>query len=425
MPFILHDRLDIPHSDIQRYVSILLASHAGASVLFSIPVGIIADRLPARQLPFLVGLFALLISTLLLALGQSIEQLILARIFQGMSGAVVWTIGYAMVLDTVGVDKLGVVIGSIFSFISIGELAAPVLGGIVYKKAGSMAVFGMAFGLLGVDFLMRLVIIEKKTAKEYGYEETSQSEDEEEANEGTALLTNGKTRDETLEEWVIDDEPSTWKRRAPFFYCLSDKRLLTAELVAFTQATLIAVFDATIPTESQDLFGFDSLQAGLMFAPLVTPYLIFGPLCGMLVDKYGPRIAACFGLGYLVIPLILLRIPHAGGTAEIVKFGAFLSLAGTGLALISAPSIVESSYVVQQYHKANLDIFGEQGPYAQLYAFNSMVFSSGLTIGPLIAGELRERIGYGNMNAVVAGMAGIVSLLSFLFFGKIPKPVQR
>jgi MFS family permease len=426
LPFILTDRLNIPHSEIQKYTSALLASYAGASVLFSIPVGIIADKLPARQLPFLVGLFALLASTILLYLGQTIAVLILARILQGISAAVVWTIGLAMVMDTVGSDKLGVTIGSIFSFISVGELAAPVLGGVVYKKAGAGAVFGMGFGLLTIDFAMRLVIVEKKTAKKYGYEEDDDDQgDDEEANETTALLSNGQTKDECLEQWKIRKDQPSWIRKFPILYCLGNKRLITAELVAFTQATLLAVFDATIPTEAQDLFDFDSLKAGLLFAPLVLPYLLLGPLCGKGVDKYGARLAAGIGLGYLVLPLILLRIPQPGGAPEIVKFSVFLSLAGLGLALISAPSIVEASYVVEQYRTANKDFFGEEGPYAQLYAINSVVFSSGLTLGPLISGGLRDRIGFGNMNAVVAGLCAVVSVLSFMYLGEIPKVVDK
>ncbi len=56
-------------------------------------------------------------------------MLVVARMLQGMSGAVVWTVGLAMIMDTVGVQNLGKVMGTIFSIVSVGELAAPVLGG--------------------------------------------------------------------------------------------------------------------------------------------------------------------------------------------------------------------------------------------------------------------------------------------------------
>ena len=118
LPFILRDRVSLPEDQIQTYVSALLAAYAGASVLFSPPAGVIADKTSSRQAPFLVGLVALLAATLMLFLGQSIPVLILARVLQGVSGAVVWTIGLALLLDTVGPANLGKTIGSVSHDIS-------------------------------------------------------------------------------------------------------------------------------------------------------------------------------------------------------------------------------------------------------------------------------------------------------------------
>jgi MFS family permease len=428
LPFVLSDRLSIPHSEIQSYTSILLACYAGASVIFSLPAGYIADKLPARQLPFLVGLLALTLATVLLFVGKSIAALIIARILQGTSAAVVWTIGMALVMDTVGSEKLGITIGSIFSFISVGELFAPVVGGVVYNRAGPNAVLGLGLVLLAIDFAMRLLVVEKKVAARYGLvdppsDNSSQTErqDEEEANEESPLM--GKNND--LEDWKVSKDQPKWVKALPVIYCLRNPRLLCAQLVAFTQAALLGVFDATIPTEAQDLFGFDSLQAGVMFAPLVLPYLLLGPLAGKAVDKYGVKPACVIGFSFQAIPLMLLRVPHAGGGAEIAKFSIFIALSGLGMAVISSPSIVEASYVVEKYHKANPDFFSAEGPYAQLYAINSVFFCFGLTVGPLVAGWLRDSIGYGNMNACIAGFCILVSIVSFFFMGGKPKVLQK
>lgn len=425
LPFILSERVGIPHSQIQHYTSLLLACNAGASVLFSLPAGIIADKLPARQLPFLIGLVALFASTILLWVGRTIVILVIARVLQGMSAATVWTIGLAMVMDTVGSEKLGVTIGSIFSFISIGELLSPLLGGVVYKKAGSSAVFGMGLGLLVVDFLMRLVLIEKKTAEKYRTidpeEEGNEDQNVEDATEEDPLI--GK-KDE-LEDWRIHEEQPKWVKQFPLVYCHKNPRLVTAQLVALMQAILIAVFDSTIPTEAQDLFKVDPLTAGLLFAPLLLPYLFLGPVFGKVVDKYGVKYPAVLGFLYMSLPLFLLRIPQEGGKIEIIKFCAILFLCGLGLASISAHSLVEASHVVENYHKANKEFFGERGPYAQLYAINSIFFYLGLTLGPLIAGWLRTKIGYGNMNAVIAGMCLIISTLSFVYLGGKPQILRK
>ncbi|KAL8868126.1 MAG: hypothetical protein Q9198_008287 [Flavoplaca austrocitrina] len=432
LPFILRDRVSLPEDQIQTYVSALLAAYAGASVLFSPPAGVIADKTSSRQAPFLVGLVALLAATLMLFLGQSIPVLILARVLQGVSGAVVWTIGLALLLDTVGPANLGKTVGSIFGFISIGELAAPVLGGVLYKKAGYPGVFGIGFAILAIDFIMRLLLIEKKTAAKWEKQDNGTEDDTNRQDDGTATGEDGDDNEEEPllrkkeeDNYKVPDGQSKVVRSFPILYILKDPRLLVALLLAFNQATLLATYDATIPTEAEQLFGFDSLKSGLLFIALVLPYLLLGPVAGWLVDRYGPKPAAVLGFGYLVPVLILLRLARPGGTPEIVSFCALLSLCGLGMAVIGSPSIVEASYVVSQYDNANPEFFGEQGPYAQLYGINSMVFSFGLTVGPLISGLLRDRIGYGNMNAVVAGLCLITAVLSVIYVGGKPNFLRR
>ncbi|KAK5384087.1 hypothetical protein LTR20_008083 [Exophiala xenobiotica] len=443
LPFMLKERVHIPDGKIQSYVSGLLAAYAGASVIFSIPVGVIADRTNARQLPFLCGLAALLAATLMLAFGNNIAMLVIARLLQGTSAAVVWTVGLAMVLDTVGPENLGKVIGTIFSFISVGELAAPVLGGVLYRKTGYAGVFGLGSALLGLDFIMRLLVIEKKVAAKHDKSfqvskdarvRAEGDEDDNSTNPDPETTSAGSEQDLLLpnkedKQYAIPDGQNRLTRMLPILYCLSDPRLLVALLLAFVQAAVLATFDATIPTEAQALFGFDSLQAGLLFIALDIPYLLLGPIAGWCVDRYGTKPASVLGFGFLVPSLILLRLPPAQITpnvkSNIILYCGLLALNGMGLAVIGSPSIVESSDVVQRYDKANPGLFGENGPYAQLYAFNSLVFSAGLTIGPILSGGLKDAIGYGNMNIVVACISGITALLSFFFVGGKPKIVGR
>jgi MFS family permease len=111
LPFMLVDRLSIPQDEVQSYVSLLLAIYAGVQLLCSVPIGWLADRTKSRQAPFLCGLASLFAGTVLLGLGQSLPVLVIARILQGISAAVVWTIGLAMIMDTVGTENLGKTMG--------------------------------------------------------------------------------------------------------------------------------------------------------------------------------------------------------------------------------------------------------------------------------------------------------------------------
>lgn len=296
----------------------------------------------------------------------------------------------------------------------------------MYKQSGYPGVFGLGFAILALDFIMRLFLIEKKTAAKYtdtkpnnsNQEPQPNDPDDEEATESSPLLTQ---KEDELKPYTIPPSQPKPIRAFPLLYCLSNPRLLTAFLLAFVQATLLSTFDATVPTLAESLFGFDSLKAGLLFIALVLPYLLLGPLAGWTVDRYGTKPAAVLGFGYLVPVLILLRLASPGGTQEVIKYCALLALNGVGLAIIGSPSIVEASSVVQRYDKANPGFFGANGPYAQLYGVNSLVFSLGLTLGPLVSGGLKDRIGYGNMNIVIAALCAVTAVLSFVFVGGSPR----
>lgn len=325
----------------------------------------------------------------------------------------------------------------IFSFTSVGTLFAPLIGGVLYEKTGYPGVFGIGFAILVVDFVMRALVIEKKVAKRYEaqdpnsvsdrnttpHDAQNQEDPEQPADEHQPLL-GPKQEDDAAAFKLSPDQPKI-AHLIPILPCLADARLLTALLVAFVQATLLGSFDATIPTVASEYFAFTSLQSGVLFLPLGAFDFLLGPVFGWAVDRLGTKAVAVSTYAYLVPALVLLRIPHAGGTPQVVIYGVLLALSGIGLAGIGAPSIVEAGAVVQKYYEANPEFFGDEGPYAQLYGLNSMVFSAGLTLGPELAGELKEAVGYGNMNAVLAGICAVTAGLCWVYIGGRPGVLRR
>jgi MFS family permease len=273
---------------------------------------------------------------------------------------------------------------------------------------------------------MRLLVIEKKVARRYNHNSqehnsepnASNSNDEEAANDEEEPLLGRKSEDDY---YVISKDQPAIVRKVPILPCLKNPRLIAALVVAFVQALLLGAFDATIPTIGQEYFDFDSLKSGALFLPLGVSDLLLGPAFGWAVDKYGTKMAAVGGYTFLVPCLVLLRIPHAGGKDQIIIFAALLGLCGIGLAAIGAPSIVEAGNVVQKYYDVNPDFFGENGPFASLYAMSSVAFCAGLAIGPEIAGELKQVIGYGNMNIVLAVICALTAALSLFYIGGKPQ----
>lgn len=285
---------------------------------------------------------------------------------------------------------------------------------------------------------MRVLIIEKKVAARYHlshgnsntqvgqsnrphFEQNQDGDDE--ATEQDPLLPkeNEEFQIPPKQHWIVNS--------MPILYCFSNPRLPVALLLALVHATLLGTFDATVPTEANTVFGFSSLKSGLLFIALDTPYLLLGPITGWPVDRFGPKPTAVLGFGYLVPTLIPLRLPsdHIINNVKhnIIVYCALLALDGIGMAMLNSPSIVEASDVVERYDKSNPEFFGQNGPYAQLYGFNSLIFSAGLTIGPILSGTLRDAIGYGCMNLVIALISGITAILSFLYVGGKPNILTK
>jgi len=146
--------------------------------------------------------------------------------------------------------------------------------------------------------------------------------------------------------------------------------------------------------------------------------LIGGPTAGWAVDRYGIKSFAVRGYVYFVIPLMFLRLPGAEPQrTQVALYASLLGLTGVGLAAIGSPSIVEAGRVVDKYHKHNSEFCGENGPYVQLYGMSSAIVSLGLRIGSLLAGGLKNIIGHGNANAVLAGVVGVTATVCMVWLG--------
>lgn len=416
IPFILHDRIGLSGDiDLQAYTSLLLSSYAGAAAFFVPICGYISDLVPQRREIFLVGLLCLFISTVMTAMGQSLVVLFAGRILGGLSAALVWPVGIALIMDTVGADRLGVALGTVFSIVGMAEIIAPVVGGVLYHTIGPIAVFSISFFAIGIDFFMRLLLIEKKVAlQKHGiYDDAVDDARDEEQDELSSLLSNNKHQD----QWKISDDRSMLLQKLPILCFLKNPNFIAALVLQFVMATLFGTYDATLPTEALKLFHVNPLQAGLIFIPVCLPGMLLGPLAGKLIDKFGGKPMAVIGFLWPIPALLCLRIPQEGGIDEMIKMAVILSFAGMANGLFGGSPTVELTRIVGLYHKANPELFGEQGPYCQSYALGSLTYSLGLTVGPILAGGLRETIGFGNMMAVLACMCGATSVLSYYYIG--------
>ncbi|EPS43197.1 hypothetical protein H072_2815 [Dactylellina haptotyla CBS 200.50] len=125
------------------------------------------DHTKYRRSPFLWGLVLLGASTAMFCIGNSIPILVAARLIQGMPVGCIWVVGLALVIDTVPANEQNQSLGYVAAGITAGSSLGPLLGGVIYAKAGYVAVFILAFGVIGVDIILWLWVIERAAAKQW------------------------------------------------------------------------------------------------------------------------------------------------------------------------------------------------------------------------------------------------------------------
>ena len=290
-------------------------------------------------------------------------MLIVARGFGGLSSGIIYTTGLALIADSVGRDEVGACMGFALSGMTWGALIAPMLGGIIYKRAGYYAIFIAMLGVITFDFILRAVMIEKKAARDwrklaklvdgrrYGncHEELENAIDDSDpyrvspvdytdqrsrAGESVACVSESE---ETAASDINESTPlippnspriSWFSSRFPALSLLmSSPRLMAAAYGILVHICVVASFDAVLSIFVHATFGWDSELTGLAFLAIPVPSLLT-PIIGKLSDRYGARVVVLCGFGFTAPSIALLGLVSDHSVGHIVLLYVLLILIG-------------------------------------------------------------------------------------------------
>ncbi|KAL9596364.1 MAG: hypothetical protein Q9219_005842 [cf. Caloplaca sp. 3 TL-2023] len=430
LPYALADRVGIAPEDVQRWNSILLASFGAALMLGSLVVGWIGDRTSTRQIPFLFGLIALALSTLGIALTRDLVTLLIARILQGLSGAIVATVGYAILFDVVGSKDIGQALGFASMSQSFGLLIGPAIGGIIYEHGGYFKTFIPAFALIAFEIALRfLVTVRRKREKEASL---FKDLEEQEASKASLLAGRNSTNqcygsdlqqpssdagNPTMQIAKINSLAETHPPPATHTssiyqtvgILLSHPRILVALVSLFVLNTVLTAYDATIPVYIHSTFSLTATHASFLFFIQVAPFLL-APIAGYITDRHGAKTPATVGLALLVPPVFVLQYVTAGVSSPFLVIGILLFITGLATAICLPALMAEVSNVVESIEKESPGIFGEQGVVAFSFGVINTAFGAGFFAGPALAGWLMGTVGWKGLNFVLSA-SGLVCVL--------------
>ncbi|KAI3395040.1 hypothetical protein diail_1863 [Diaporthe ilicicola] len=438
IPFALTGRVGVAEDSVQTWNAILLATYTIALFVGSPLVGLYADHTSSRRWPLLIGLVSLAGSTIFLCLGRTIALLIIGRILQGLSAAIVWTVGLALMVDTVP-DRIGEAMGYSAIAMSMGLLVSPAIGGAVFAAAGYYAVYYIAFGCIFLDIVLRLILIEKKIARQWISDEGVSSDPSQgaanplatgqpapETTEAAEALGIRSTEDEQQvkeadtghegSDGVVDVEAtavpppaaaapsmvaSGRTARHPKLRLLKSRRLLAANFGVIIQAGAMISWDTVLPLFVKDTFGWSSTAAGLIFFCIFIPGFI-SPVVGWLCDRHGARWPSTAGFAASIPLVVCLRFVTDNTIGHKVLLGALLALLGVTLTFANTPLMAEITYAIDAEEAASPGIFGQKGVYGLGYGLFCTSFALGGSAGSLMSGYVMNDAGWGTLTWVLA-----------------------
>ncbi|KAI2817402.1 hypothetical protein CBS63078_9608 [Aspergillus niger] len=423
LPIVLKTRVIVPEDELQKWMSIMLAAFGGG-IFFGSPIfGYFADRSSSRQLPFLIGLLALAGTTIVFWFAETVSSLVIARSLQGLSAAVVWTVGLALVVDTVGKDQVGAAMGYVSMALTVGTVFGPFIGGIMLSRVGYHAVFVLAIGLIVLDICLRLVMVEPKNAAQWiqsgsGGETQALLNEAETHGAGYDAITANARAGQTSglgNEYPTEGsgEPLTSGRSTSvpgIIRLIFSGKLLVVLLATVVDAIIWSAFDTVLPLYVMKTFGWGSFEIGLCFLPLFAPSFL-SPWIGDAVDRWGALRVAFVGFLLDFPTLLLFQLVARNTTQDQVLLYVFLFLAGVASTLQMVSLMTEVNNVTERYEREFPGIFGHQGGTAQAYGLFNVAWSGGQVLGPLVAGLLVERAGWTTMVTVLGAVSGGISVV--------------
>ena len=336
------------HAHIRQSVPVVSRGLSDDVNMHAVIAGRLAERQSWRKPTFLFGLALLFAGTIMFALASHPYLLAVARSLQGASAGTVFTVGLSLLVGGIDRDEVGGWIGLVFTGMTAGLTFAPMLGGLIYAKAGYYAVFGVALVAIAIPFILCLLYVDPKCGRQskmcetsendYGTLSNGQRRGQEPSNTSTENLTRGCESEESplIHDLsgvrlarLAENEQSFLMRFFPAgTILLSSPRVLAAIYGTLIQVSLLTSFDGILPLFVHRTFDWESGASGTIFIALTVPSL-FGGMAGTLSDRFGARVVAFAGFVFSSIMIALMCLVNHNSIQQVVLLSVLLVLTGS------------------------------------------------------------------------------------------------
>ena len=376
-----------------------------SSAIFLLPFGRLADIVGRKKI-FTLGILLFTISTFLIIFCRSITSLIILRIFQGVSSAMIFGTSLAIITSVYKPGERGRAMGINITAVYLGLSTGPIIGGLLTQHFGWRSIFAflVPFGVISVILIMRKIRTEWAEARGEKFD-------------WKGSLIYGVSLASFMYGFSKLPQVSGWLFLAAgvilgILFLLFEKKIgnpvfdisliLRNRVFAFSGIAALIHYSATSATGFfislylQYLHGLDARSAGLVMISQPIAMTLLSPVAGRLSDKRNPGVIASVGMALTATGLILLCFITQDTPHYLII--PLLILMGTGFGLFSSPN---SNAIMSSVEKKHLGVasgvVGTMRMVGQMLSMGIAMMLLALYIG-------RQPIGPDTYHGLLAGM---------------------
>jgi EmrB/QacA subfamily drug resistance transporter len=317
-----------------------------------ISAGRLGDIYGQRNL-FVGGLLLFTVASALCGLAQDTNQLIAARVIQGIGGAFLTPQTLAILTGIFPADRRGVAFGIWSAVAGLAAAAGPTLGGFIVTHWSWRWIFYVNLPLGIITMILALVIIpDLRIGKRHRLDLV-----------GVGLASLGLFG---IVFGLIEGQPHQWGAiwgsiTIPEILIVSvlilvafviwenfpaepliplslfrDRNFSLANWISIVASFGMLGLFIPLTIYFQSVLGMSALTAGLAMAPLPITSMMLAPLAGRLADRYGGKFILMFGLSLFAFGMGLVVL-LSSATSTWSTFLPPLILAGIGMGCLFAP----------------------------------------------------------------------------------------
>ncbi|MCL6602260.1 MAG: MFS transporter [Paenibacillus sp.] len=376
---VLSNKLNLPMAQIEWVTTGYLMAICAVVLFF----GKLGDMVGKIRI-FKIGTIVFIFGSLLCGLSSSLPALIASRIIQALGASMTMANSQGIVTDIFPAKERGKALGIIGTFVSLGSIAGPSVGGIIISTLGWEYIFwvnlpiGLIAIVLGWKVLPKdLMKVKAKIdipgslffavfivalfaglllGQQLGYGDNRII---------TALIVAGVSFITFL--WVEARRPQPLLQLSLF----KNRLFSLSILCGFLVFTANFCFNIIAPFYAQNMLNLSPFYAGFLLMLLPISMVIVAPISGALSDKMGSELLTFAGLAVMVTAQFGLAQLHAGSSVLLV--GLWIAMLGIGSGLFQSPN---NSLIMSTVPRTQLGSAG---------SVNSLVRNIGMVVGITIA----------------------------------------